>query len=88
MQFYLYILIQAINYTFLYLKDNFEKMQGVFQANYPATPYFDKILNMMAETNIQELNYCIKKCSVLQNLENNQLDLKDKVCLGNRYNYY
>ena len=42
----------------------------------------------MADTNIQELTYCIKKCSVLQNLNDDSLSVQDKICLGNFLSYY
>ena len=58
-------------------------MEGLLQSSFPATPYLDKIINLMADSNIQELTYCIKKCSVLQNLNDDALGIQDKVCIGN-----
>ncbi len=42
----------------------------------------DRILNLMAESNVQELTYCIKKCSALDNLNDQSLGIQEKICLG------
>jgi hypothetical protein len=58
-------------------------MEGVFHSKHQVSPYLEKTLALMADTNIQELTYCIKKCSTLQNLNDSSISLQDKICLGN-----
>ncbi len=60
-------------------------MEGVFHSKHPVSPYLEKTLALMAESNIQELTYCIKKCSTLQNLTDSSITMQDQICLSNLF---
>lgn len=57
-------------------------MEGVFHSKHQVSPYLEKTLGLMADTNIQELTFCIKKCSVMHTLNAGELSVQDKICLG------